>query len=180
MGRPKGSKNKPKDPNAAPRGSKENPHPTPQTNVSEGLYLAHIRKIAAAEKKKDEAVNALRAARKSAKGDGVDLKTMDALRHLSKLSETEVAQGFNTMVAYARWSKTPVWGQIDLFEVGEINDETVAAKARERGEAAGRNAQDQTTCPYAPGSAAGQEWLAGYNDGQAVLMQGFGELSAPQ
>ncbi len=178
MARPKGSKNKPKD--DTPVGSKENPHKTPTTNVTEGLFLVHCRKIADLEKKKDEAVAALRAGRKAAKGDGIDLKTFDAVRHLAKQTENEIAHGFNTLVAYARWMKTPVYHQMALFEVGEVNEDSVAAKAKERGEADGRLGKGQEACPYDPTSEAGRRWLDGYHEGQAALMQGFEQLGGAQ
>ena len=177
MGRPPGSRNKSKtgEPKA-PKGSKENPHRGPETNVSEGLLLVHLSKIGAAEKKKDEAVNALRAARKSAKQDGVDLKTLDALRVLAKLSATEIAHGFNTMVSYSRFMSVPVYGQMQLFESVEVSEETVTAAAKDRGLHDGKMGRGEETNPYDIGSPAGQAWLAGHREGQEALLRGIKPL----
>jgi ribosome modulation factor len=172
MARPKGSKNKPKD----PAGSQENPRKTVDTNVSEALALSHLRKIVAAEKKKDEAVNALRTVRKAAKADGVDLKTMDAVRHLAKLQEFEVAAHFNSIGLYARWLSLPIGAQMPLFEVEEITEETVAAKAFDRGKHAGKLGEGAQANPYSLSTPAFDSWEQGWREGQDALLAGVGQL----
>jgi ribosome modulation factor len=168
-GRPAGSKNaaKPENENAK---AKE-----PRNNVTESLVLLHLSKIIAAEQKKDTAVANLRTARKAAKGDGVDLKTLDAVRHLASLDEHEITAGFNSIAQYSKFLSVPLYSQFDLFDSPAAAEEAVNERAFHKGIKAGKFGEGPEKNPYDPTSVAGQEWARGWGEGQAILMKGFGE-----
>lgn len=168
-GRPAGSKNK--EPKPENEKAKE-----PRTNVSESLVLIHLNKIVAAETKKNSAVANLRAARKLAKSDGVDLKTLDAVRHLASLDEHELTAGFNSITQYARYLSVPLYSTFDLFDSPDAAEEAVNERSFIKGIKAGKLGQGCETNPYDPTSVAGQEWARGWGEGQAILMKGFGEI----
>lgn len=150
---------------------------TDQTNVTEPLFLHHLRKLADAERKKDEAVALVRAARKGAKADGVSLHKLDQARSLSKLSEAELVDEFNTLVRYATFLNVPVYRQMSLFELGETGDEEkTLERAYHDGCRAGKLGQSEGSNPFDATLPAGQKWLAGYRDGQAALMEGIKQL----
>lgn len=140
------------------------------SNVSQELVLYHLSKITEKERKKDEAVNGLRSARKAAKADGVDLKVLDAVRTLLKQDESELADGFNQTVRYAHLLNVPVYGQLTLFESPEITEETVRERGYAAGLRAGKLGQDQSTNPHDPTAPAGMAWVEGWYDGQKILL----------
>jgi ribosome modulation factor len=138
--------------------------------------LLHLSKIVAAEEKKDTAVANLRAARKLAKGDGVDLKTLDAVRHLASLDEHELTSQFNSVATYSKYLSVPLYSTFDLFDSPQAAEEAVNERAFLSGIKAGKFGHGPEKCPYDPTSVAGQEWMRGWNEGQAILMKGFGEI----
>lgn len=141
------------------------------TNASEGLVLLHLQKIVAAEKKKDEAVNALRTARKAAKTDGVDLSVLDMVRSLGKLDEHELTHGYNQLVTYSQFLSVPVYNQLSLFDPPNPSEDDIIDIASGKGLRAGKLGQDQGSSPYEPGSAAGQAWLEGWHQGQKIILE---------
>lgn len=141
-----------------------------EPNVSEGLVLLHLRKIKEAEKKKDEAVNALRTARKAAKADGVDLPTLDYVRGLDKLGDHERVHGFNQVVTYSGFLSVPLYSQLSLFDPPNPDENDVIDIAYARGLRAGKQGHDQVS-PYDPASPASQEWLKGWHDGQEIILK---------
>ncbi len=143
-----------------------------ESNVGEVIFLKHVQKIAAAEKRKDDAVNALRTARKAAKTDGIVLADMDAARRLLKLAAGEVEGQFNNMVRYAKYLGAPVYSQFDLFS----NDEDSVGRACREGTSAGRTGASEGTNPYDVTSPEGQAWLSNFRDEQNRLMKEFKDL----
>ena len=144
--------------------------------MTEPLFLMHVSKIAAAESKKDKAVAELRAARKAAKGDGIGLKIMDAVRLLAKQDEHELTAEFNTKTTYAKYLSVPLYSQFELFDSPEAAEEAVNERAFHKGIYAGKTGCGAEANPYDISSTAGQEWERGRGDGQAILMKGFGEV----
>lgn len=169
-GRPAGSKNK--EPKPENQKAKE-----PRNNVTESLVLMHLSKIVAAEELKDQAVSKLRAARKLAKGDGVALKTLDAVRHLASLDEHEIVSGFNSISTYAKYLSVPLYSTFELFDSPAAAEEAVNERSFLNGIKAGKQGMGSEKNPYDISSVAGQEWERGRGEGQAILMKGFGELS---
>lgn len=147
-----------------------------KSNVDDAIVLVHLQKIQTAERKKDEAVNALRSARKAAKADGISLKTFDAVRHLAKLDEHEVTDDFNDMIRYARILQVPVYSQLELFAAPTAAEDQVIIKAGMNGLRAGRTGADAATNPYDPGSPAGQMWLEQWHKGQAELLSAIKKI----
>lgn len=145
---------------------------TDQSNVSEVIFLKHIQKINAAEKRKDDAVNALRTMRKAAKQDGIVLADMDAARRLLKLAAGEVESQFNNVVRYSKYLGAPVYSQFDMFN----NDEDGIGRASREGASAGRTGASEGSNPYDAASPEGQAWLSHYRDEQARLMSAFKDL----
>lgn len=144
--------------------------------MSESLVLLHLSKIVAAEGKKDTAVANLRAARKLAKGDGVDLKTLDYMRYKSKLDEHELISQFNSEITYGKYFSVQLYQTMDLFASPVAAEEAVAERAFLKGVQAGKLGASETANPYDQTSFAGQEWLRGYRDGQEILLRGIKEL----
>ncbi len=170
-GRPAGSKN------ATPKVLNGDPKPgEPLNNVTESTVLQYVAKLKAAIAKKDIAVNAIRSIRKQAKGDGIELKTVDSMLHLSTLDEHELTAMFNSQVAYAKYMEIPVFSQLTMFDTPDIDEESVAERAFSKGLKSGKLGENATENPYDAASAAGQRWLKGYGEGQAKLLLGIGEL----
>jgi len=152
---------------------------TTDSNVQDGVTLIHLQKITAAERKKDEAVNALRNARKAAKADGVQLKALDAVRVLAKLDSHELTQDFNDIVRYARLLQVPLYSQLDMFDApdGSSDEADIIAKAASDGLRAGRLGETADSAnPYDPGSPAGQAWLEYWRKGQDELLSAIKEI----
>lgn len=142
-----------------------------QTNASEALVLLHLQRIVAAEKKKDEAVNALRTTRKAAKSDGVDLSVLDMVRGLGKQDEHELTHGYNQLVTYSKFLSLPVYSQLGLFDPPIPSEDDILDIATGKGLRAGKLGQDQGSNPYEPGTPAGQAWLEGYHQGQKIILE---------
>ncbi len=151
---------------------------TEDSNVQDGVTLIHLQKITTAERKKDEAVNALRSARKAAKADGVSLKALDAVRVLAKLDSHELTQDFNDIVRYARLLQVPLYSQLEMFDApdGSSEEDEIMARAASDGLRSGRLGEEGKTTKYDPGSPAGQVWLEYWRKGQDELMSAIKEI----
>lgn len=150
-----------------------------KSNMQDDVVLHHLARILEAQRVKDAAAKEYAASRKLAKGDGVDLKTLDAVVRLMALDSFELTEGYNDLVRYARLFNVPVYGQLDLFAVPEDTDEEIFGRAYASGLQGGKTGKDQSVCPHGFETPAGQKWLEGWHDGQAVLMSAIKAFSAP-
>lgn len=147
----------------------------PNSNVSTGLVMLHLRKIQDAEKKGGEATAALRNARKAAKADGIDLEMLEVMRKFDKMTESDLAEYLNAMITYAQHFSIPHLSQMDLFDSPEIDESVAMDLAYSRGLRAGKLGRDQTSNPAEPGTPAGQKWLEGWHDAQKLIMDAMGQ-----
>jgi ribosome modulation factor/uncharacterized protein (UPF0335 family) len=167
LGRPPGSKNKPKNTNGAEapvEASGTNGH-NQSGGVSEAAYFECKREIESLERQKDEVVGRLREARKHWKDKGIDLKVFDLTRKLRKYTQPELADQLNKTIAYAKFEKLPVYSQLDIFEQIEVSEEDRLKEARQMGLVAGKSGTDVTKCPWPEETPMGREWLNGHFDG---------------
>jgi hypothetical protein len=141
-------------------------------DVSSEVFFAHLRDIEAGEYKKDQAVKDLRVFRKRAKDDGVDLTALDLVRRMNKFTASELAKRFNSVVTYAKYMNTPVYGQMGMFE--EQTDKPVTEEeAFNMGSIAGKRGKPTDSNPWTLTTHMGQAWARGHREGNLSLAAGI-------
>jgi ribosome modulation factor len=135
--------------------------------VSEETFFQHLQAVVAATAPRDVAAANLRAVRKKARGDGVDLGKMDAMIKMSTWEPEAVRDHFLVLHRYAAWMQMPIGAQLDLFE-----GMPMAAKPALDWHAKGFHAA--TTKMGVPGTPPDdcpadqvQAWMTGWSEGQA-------------
>lgn len=181
-GRPKGSKNKPKEqPNGSATkqeaGPGHNGAPAELTDEQrQALFFQHKKKYSAALAAKKAADVALKNVCKLAKselGDDAVPSIKDALLLETAEGEVEFRARVERQMRVARWMGMPVGAQGNLFEE---NDRTPAAdKAFADGKRAGL-AGETAKPPHDPSTEQYGRWMEGHAEGQAVVAKGFTPL----
>lgn len=175
MGRPKGSKNKPKNGSESP-GEGHNSKPQLSDAERQALHFVHVRdyQVALAAKKKADA--GLKNEAKRIKAEGGSVR---AVKLTIELQTPEGEAAFRARLAeeqeIASWNGVGV--QVDMFA-----DERQPAEDRayEEGRRAGMKGESNRP-PYDPSVPQHQKWLAGYSDGNAVLAsEGIKQLQQPE
>ncbi len=143
------------------------------SNVSPELLFLYIQKLTKATEVKDKAVADIRNLRKQAKGDGVDMKALDAAMTFYGMDDDKRFSYFRNLDAYMRYLRTPTGTQFGLFEA-ELplpND-----KAYADGKFAGQMGKSLSDNPHDMNTDAGQEWTRGYHDGQKSIIEKMGTV----
>lgn len=125
---------------------------------------------------KDEAVSAVRTARKKLVANGFKPKVIDFALRLRKDEDEDMIEQRRAEIEVARFLNHPIGTQPELPLNMEDRTPDVD-KARARGEIAGAEGQRRDP-PYVPGTPQEQAWLAGWSDGQATLASAFKKLEA--
>ena len=185
MARPKGSKNKPKDagsPAAAANASKP-AHGEPGHNRGEltdeqrqKLHLQHVGHYKRALEAKKAADAAMKNVCKAAKADLGD-HAVAAIKTAIFLETPEGQATFKTRIEAelqaARWAGLPVGHQDDMFADRRPAEE----RAYDEGRADGMAGANQST-KWDASTKAGQEYLRGWGEGQAVQLANIKPLDA--
>lgn len=165
MGRPKGSKNKPKiihtDPPPAPG------HNALTDEQMQALFFQNKRSYEAAlavKKKADADLKNVCKRAKSDLGEGAVERIKYALELETEEGEAKLKARITRQIEVARWMGLEVGTQADLFgEDRTPGDE----RARAEGKRAGMEAKERKA-PYDPSTSQHREWMAGYDEGQAA------------
>lgn len=134
--------------------------------ATQELFYHHKRRITQLENESQVASRALSAAKKRATEE-LGETAIDDIKQSRKWDkkggEAAVKAAFERLARLARWAGFSSGVQAELF-----SDAPVHPSPFERGRLAGLNG-DEANPPFDAGSAEGQEWLAGFHDGQAAI-----------
>lgn len=190
MGRPKGSTNKPKDPNAPPRAGREKrtadsaPPRNPGMGDNSGdltddqirkLHLQHTNKYERALEFKKKADADFKNACKAAQAD-LGKHAVDDIKHAISIRTPEGQLAFKERLAreakVAAWYNMPIGHIDDLFTA----DRTPSVeKAFNEGKNVGMEGGPASP-PQQMGMEQAQAWMNGYHAGQAVNLEKVGKL----
>lgn len=169
MGRPKGSKNKPKDDAPAEAG-----HNTALTeDEKRALFIKGVQELEGLLEKKNDAVSAVRNQRKRIVSYGFDAFEIDYALKVRKDEDDALVERRRREARIARFLNHPIGTEPDMFD--EVDCTPAVDKAYQEGKVAGAAGQSAKS-PYAPGLPQDQSWLKGWGDGQADLSSGFKKL----
>lgn len=183
MARPKGSKNKPKDGAPPPAAPRKPAHGEPGHNRGEltdeqrqKLHILHLGHYKRALDVKKAADAAFRNVCKTAKAELGD-NAVTAIKTAIFLETPEGQATFKGRIAAeleaARWAGMPVGHQEDMFADRRPAEE----RAYDEGRADGMGGVSQSS-KWDPSTKAGQEYLRGWGEGQAVQLSNIKPLEA--
>lgn len=147
--------------------------------VTENTFFHHVRALEDLKKQATSVAGKIRAQKKLAKDDGLDIGDLDwAMKQRAKTLADQVAS-HNRRTAYLRFWKMPLGAQIDF--VDEINDETAMTDEQRQekwendGYVAGLEGKgmDVALGDHDPNSIAGRFILEGWRRGQEKLGKGI-------
>lgn len=177
MGRPAGSKNKPKTNGAGDPSGAEEQRAGPGHNSElsddqrQALFWQHKRDYVAALAAKKKADADLKNVAKRAKAELGDTAVADiklALELETKEGETAVKARMEAQARVLRWLGLPLGTQTELFpDVDPRPSDEVAAEAGKRSGLAGEPCQ----CPHDASVPQYKAWMDGWQEGQKVLLQ---------
>jgi hypothetical protein len=148
-------------------------------NVPPDVFLKHYRTIRDCKKAHADTGTAVARAKKSAKGDGIDLDALKTLEKLADLGTDEAEMQIRHLQIYAGWLKLPIGMQLAMF--GEPEAATVDAKtaaeqreweARDMGSSFGRAGHERGTNPNLVGSAEHAAYDRGWLEGHKIWLKG--------
>lgn len=169
MGRPKGSKNKPKNDTPAEAG-----HNTALTEEEKrALFIKGVQELEGLFEKKNDAVSNVRNQRKRIVSYGFEPFEIDYALKLRRDEDDGMMDRRRKEARVARFLNHPIGTQTDIFD--ELDRTPAADKAYQDGKIAGA-AGESAKSPFAPGLPQDQSWLKGWGDGQADLSSGFKKL----
>jgi hypothetical protein len=167
MGRPKGSKNRPKLVPAADAPTPAAGHNQLTDEQMQALFFQHKRRYEAALAVKKKSDADFKQACKLAKSEVGD----DAVERIKYAIELETDEGEAKLKArmerqaeVARWMGLPIGAQGGLFEVDRIPADD---RAHGEGKRAGMEAKERRS-PYDPATSQARSWMDGYDAGQEV------------
>jgi ribosome modulation factor len=171
MGRPKGSKNKPKDGETPTVG-----HNTADLSDAEKQALL-VRGIADLETMiadKDEIVAEIRTQRKRLVSYGFEAFEIDYALKLRKSEDAEAIERRRREAVIARWLNHPIGTEpeLPLDQVDRTPDVDAAFVAGKVAGAEGKSANS----PHALGTEQNEHWMRGWHEAQASLASGFKKL----
>lgn len=140
------------------------------------LLLDGLSRLEGLIETKDEAVSAVRTARKKLVAHGFKPKVIDFALRLRKSEDDEMIEQRRAEIEVARFLNHPIGTQPDLpFDMQDRTPDV--DKARAQGEIAGAEGKSRLP-PYVTGTAQEQAWLDGWSNGQATLTSAFKKLEA--
>lgn len=163
--------------------AEQKPAEAPRTNSDltdaerQALFLQGVAEIEREQARKAELVNPIDAkiklARKRMKAEGFQKFQVDDALRRRKMEPEEVENEFKAQMDNARWCGFQIGYQPDMFDT--MRDRApLADRARNDGKIAGMRGDDcKVPERYSPESEAGQVWVQGWHEGQAVLASAF-------
>lgn len=169
MGRPKGSKNKPKESDAPAAGHNS------QLNEAEkqALFLRGLGELESLLEEKNEVVADIRNHRKRIISYGFDAWEIDFALGLRKSGDAEAIERRRKEAIIAKFLNHPIGTQPDFFD--EPDRTPSVDKAFEDGRVAGASGKSAQP-PFGVGAEQEQAWMKGWHQGQEDLASGFKKL----
>ena len=151
------------------------------TNVPEPIFLGFVGKLKKLEAEKDSIVGKIRALKKQAKADGVDLKAADTALKIAALLDDEARSQHNTALAYMKFMRLPIGSQMSFLDgieddISEMSEKQRRSKWFDDGWACSARGGDRIDCPHDPTGDAGQAWMDGYQENQVKILAGIQAL----
>jgi ribosome modulation factor len=174
MGRPKGSKNKPKDGETPSVG-----HNTAELSDAEKQALL-VRGLADLEtmiSDKDEIVAEIRTQRKRLISYGFEAFEIDFGLKLRKSGDGEALARRRREATIARFLNHPIGTQSDIFD--EIDRTPSVDAAYEAGKVAGAEGKSANS-PHPLGTEQNESWMKGWHEAQQTLASGFKKLETAE
>lgn len=184
---PKKSAGAPKT--AAPASPKKGTVLKDLTNGSgptEALIVHHMRKLrehqALEEKLKLEIKASKQAIEKNAKNDGIDLKRVKRALEFDDLDPDKQVEEINQDTIYRRAIGNQVAARVELFDPGKPDNSSAAnlKRAYHSGRRDGIQKRPQNETYGDLSSEAGQEYIKGYREGEAIAALGNMEKPTPR
>jgi ribosome modulation factor len=170
MGRPKGSKNKPKDNEEAPAAG----HNSALSEAEkQALFVRGLADLESLIEEKNEVVADIRNNRKRIVSYGFEPWEIDYALRLRKDTDNEAVDRRRKEAQIARFLNHPIGTQPDMLE--ELDRTPAVDKAFADGRVAGAGGKTAQP-PYATGTEQEQSWLKGWHAGQADVVSGFKKL----
>lgn len=170
MGRPKGSKNKPKDGQEAPAAG----HNSELSEAEkQALFLSGLGELESLLEEKNEIVADVRNQRKRIISYGFDPWEIDFALKLRKSEDAEAIERRRKEAVIARFLNHPIGTQPDMFD--EPDRTPAVDKAFADGRVAGASGKTAQP-PFGGGTEQEQAWLKGWHQGQEDLSNGFKKL----
>jgi hypothetical protein len=151
-------------------------------NVRPDVFLRHYREIRDCKTAHHDTGMALARAKKSAKGDGIDLDALKLLEKFADLDTDEAEMQLSHLRQYAAWIELPIGTQLDAFGQHKApslaeTEKQRAHTARSDGEAAGKAGHERGTNRYGPGTAGYVAWDKGWLKGNKTWLAGQKSLA---
>jgi len=171
MGRPKGSKNKPKDGDAPQAGH--------NSDLSEAekqaLFLKGLTDLETLIEEKNEVMADLRNQRKRIISYGFEAWQINYALNLRKQENDEAIEHRRQEARIARFLSHPIGTQPDMLD--DVDRTPAVDRAFQNGKVAGAEGKTAQS-PHSPGTEQDQSWLKGWHEAQADLASGFKKLEA--
>jgi hypothetical protein len=151
-------------------------------NVPPETFLRHYREIRDAKSAHADTGMALARAKKSAKGDGIDLDALKLLEKFADLDKDEAELQLTHLRLYAEWIELPIGTQLDAFGQHTRPSEAETQKQRDHdaqlaGEGAGRAGHQRQDNKHPPGSSLHVAWDKGWLKGNKTWLAGQKSLA---
>ncbi|MGO4337820.1 GapR family DNA-binding domain-containing protein [Labrys sp. KB_33_2] len=148
------------------------------TNVPEPIFLGFVSKLQSLTSEKDSIVGKIRALKKSAKADGIDLKAAEKALKIAALMDEEARAEHNTTLAYMKFLRLPIGSQLSFLDgndddISEMSEKQRQTKWFDDGWACSARGGNRVDCPHDPTSDAGQAWQDGYQANQRHILEGI-------
>lgn len=144
-------------------------------NVAPEAFLRHYREIRDAKSAHHDTGMALARAKKSAKGEGIDLDAFKLLEKFADLDKDEADLQLSHLRQYAEWIELPIGTQLDAFGEHTRPSEAETQKQRDHdarlaGEGSGRAGYQRQDNKHSPGTSEHVAWDKGWLKGHKVWL----------
>jgi ribosome modulation factor len=173
MGRPPGSKNKPKVTEHEPAQAGHNSELSDAEKRA--LFLNALPELEQLLEKKSGIVSDIRNQRKRIVSYGFEPFEIDYALKIRKDEDATMIERRRKEARIARFLNHPIGTQSDIFD--EVDRTPAADKAFDDGKIAGASGK-ACSSPFSPGLDQDQAWIRGWGEGQADLASGFRKLEA--
>lgn len=160
---------------------------TPNNALAPNDFLGVLGDLIKATQAKDVGVGKVRAVRSRFEAMGGNMRALDLMLKLRNIEDDDAETLLVTALRYCRWASMKVGAQSDLFAFSDDAPRPsqqalgglAEAEAYNEGNAAGRAGRSGTDHRFQPGSPLAQQFLLGWQDGQATLAETWGIAPDP-
>lgn len=160
-----------------------------QTNnaLAPNDFLGVLADLLKATQAKDTGVGKVRAVRARFETMGGNMRALDLMLKLRNVEDDDAETLLVTALRYCRWASMKIGAQSDMFAFSDdaprpsekARGGLAEAEAYNEGNAAGRAGRSGTDHRFQAGSPLAQQFLLGWQDGQATLAETWGIAPDP-